>query len=90
MAIKLLTLMKRSPTFDYCIANTFEYSSFSSQYKLVEPKDWKAEHVVAWLHDNGLGQHAPVFRQNKVDGAALLAVDDESLKKLGVDVCCLM
>lgn len=45
---------------------------------------WSPPLVVEWLQQFELGQYAPQFLENDIDGEALVLLDDESLRDLGV------
>jgi hypothetical protein len=46
--------------------------------------DWKVTDVCAWLKKEGMGGYASSFQKNNIDGPALLALDENDLKDLGV------
>jgi SAM domain (Sterile alpha motif) len=41
-------------------------------------------HIAGWLRGIGLGQYAPAFRDNDIDGAVLPSFMTEDLKDLGI------
>ena len=46
-------------------------------------KMWTSAQVCEWMeHVLGMPEHAPTFRQNKVDGVMLIQLDDEDLEGL--------
>jgi len=49
-----------------------------------DPNDWSTTMVGIWLAKNGLEDYSEDFEFAQVDGAALLSLDDEALKKLEV------
>ncbi|KNC84895.1 hypothetical protein SARC_02903 [Sphaeroforma arctica JP610] len=49
-------------------------------------KSWKVDQVADWLAGTGLGNFAPLFNENEIDGEALLAIDHDTLKSMGVTV----
>jgi hypothetical protein len=55
-----------------------EFSSPGSQ--------WSVADVCTWLEHVGMGEYQVSFELNKIDGAALLLLNSDSLKELGVMV----
>ena len=47
-------------------------------------RSWSVPEVLAWLHECHLGQHAPVFADNDIQGTALLELDQAALKEMGL------
>ncbi|WFC96323.1 mitogen-activated protein kinase kinase kinase [Malassezia brasiliensis] len=47
-------------------------------------RNWSVPEVLAWLHECHLGQHAPVFADNDIQGTALLELDQAALKEMGL------
>lgn len=45
---------------------------------------WKVQDVCDWLESMEMREYAPTFKKNKVDGAALLMLNDNDLRELGV------
>eukprot|EP00755_Sulcionema_specki_P024975 Sspe_Gene.82289::Locus_53930_Transcript_2_3_Confidence_0.500_Length_2077::g.82289::m.82289 len=41
---------------------------------------WTIGHVCGWLESEGLGHLAPIFRQNRIDGKALLGLTKDELR----------
>ncbi len=50
-----------------------------------KPKKWSAEEVVVWLEGLGLNEYSDAFRDAKINGKKLLALDKPQLKDLGVN-----
>lgn len=46
--------------------------------------DWRVADVCTWLKKEGMGEYASSFQKNNIDGPALLALDENDLKDLGV------
>ena len=51
----------------------------------VELPNWTVDLVCDWLVDIGLEEIEEIFYTNKIDGAKLLAFDDDSLRALGIE-----
>eukprot|EP01134_Creolimax_fragrantissima_P000643 CFRG0643T1 len=49
-------------------------------------RNWKTSQVRDWLSGTGLSDFGPLFEENEIDGDALLAMDHETLKSMGVVV----
>lgn len=47
-------------------------------------KEWKVQDVCDWLSQMDMNEYVATFKKNKVDGTALLLLDDNDLRELGV------
>jgi hypothetical protein len=47
-----------------------------------DPLLWDVPQVVRWLYSQGFAAYAPVFEEHRVDGAALLRVQEEDLHRV--------
>uniref|UniRef100_H2ZGN9 SAM domain-containing protein n=1 Tax=Ciona savignyi TaxID=51511 RepID=H2ZGN9_CIOSA len=45
---------------------------------------WSVDDVVAWMSGCGLTLHVATFNQHKIDGAKLMAIDNDRLKEMGI------
>lgn len=50
----------------------------------IELAAWPVETVCAWLRSTSLGEWATIFEEHDIDGALLVALDDEILQEMGV------
>ena len=45
---------------------------------------WKEAQVQSWLKESGHRKYASAFKAHRIDGEALIHLDNESLKDIGV------
>ena len=48
-------------------------------------KTWAIVDVVSWMTEEGFAEYAVHFEKNLIDGAALLRLDNDTLKDLGME-----
>ena len=50
----------------------------------VHTAEWSTERVIQWLSDVHFPQYADLFRDNDIDGCALMNLDKSDLEQLGI------
>jgi hypothetical protein len=51
-----------------------------------EVKGWSIPDVAGWMTDEGFAEFVPQFEKNLIDGEALMRLDADTLKELGMDL----
>lgn len=60
--------------------------TFSEPIKQTDPKEWNIEEVGKWLNNARLGEYVDTFKNENIDGEALLELTEEDLKEMGFSI----